>query len=507
MGVPESSINNKRIARNTIFLYIRMIVVMAIGLYAVRAILNILGATDYGIFNVIGGVVGIFSFLNGTLITSTQRYFSIELAKNDMQRLNKWFSLNISTFALCIVLFLIIAETIGLWFVNTKLTIPADRMIAANVIYQFSILSFCISFFAIPYNALIIAHEKMDAFAYISIVEALLKLVIVFLLLKVPFDKLIAYGLLMFMASSGITGAYYLYCRKKFSESKYHYYWNKEEFKELLGFSGWHFMGTFSVAMRSEGINILINMFFNPAVNAARAVAFQVYSAVMRLSDSFFTAVTPQIYKSYSNNEFEGLYRLINRSTMICTLLVSILVFPLLCNTQYILNLWLHDVPEHTIAFTQLVLINSLIDSFNGPTITPALATGDIKKFQIVVASLILLNLPVSYIALKLGAEPTITMVISISISLILVFVRAYLLQSMINLPLKKYFFVVLKIIIVSVICFTLMHAFMYNKSDNFLSFILWSALNAIMVILLYVTIVFDKSDTKFIINKYILRK
>lgn len=497
----QSNINNKRIAKNTVFLYIRMIVVLAIGLYTVRAVLDILGATDYGIYNVIGGVVGMFSFLNGTLTTASQRYFSIELAKNNTTRLNEWFCLNISIFSFLIILFLVIAETVGLWFINTQLTIPEERMFAANIIYQFSIFSFCVSFFSIPYDALIIAHEKMNAFAFISIVDAVLKLVIVFILIRVQYDKLIIYGLLMLIVSVGVTGAYYIYSRRHFEESKFHFYWNKDEFKELLGFSGWHLLGTFAMITRSQGINILINMFFNPAVNAARAVAYQVYSAVIRLSDSFFTAVTPQLYKSYSSQEYEGFYKLINRSTALCTMLVAILIFPLLSNTDYILNLWIKEVPEYTIAFTQLVLLNSLIDAFNGPSITAALASGKIKKFQLVVANVILLNLPISYVALKLGAQPTMTMVVSICISLASVFIRGYLLRSLVNLPLKKYFGVVVKILIASMINLAIVYLLLYNKADSLLSFIAWSIVNVVIVCALYLIIVFEKSDIKFLLN------
>ena len=505
--MPESSIDNKRIAKNTIFLYIRMIVVMGIGLYTVRAILDILGATDYGIYNVIGGVVGMFSFLNGTLTTASQRYFSVELAKNDIKRLNKWFCLNISIFSSFIIFFLLVAETIGLWFVNTQLTIPPDRIFAANIIYQFAIFSFCISFFSIPYTALIIAHEKMSAFAYISIIEAFLKLVIVFILLHTQSDKLIIYGLLMLLTSIGITGAYCIYSRRNFMESKFHLYWNKEEFKELFSFSGWHLLGTFSVVIRNQGINILINVFFCPAVNAARAIADQIYNAIMQLSNNFFTAVKPQIYKSYSNGEYDGLYKLINRSTIVCSLLVAILVFPLLSNTSYILHLWLKDVPEYTILFTQLVLINGLIDSIMGPTTASALATGNIKRYQLIVANIFILNLPISYIALKLGAEPTMTLLISIALSLLSVFVRAYLLKSMIYMPLKNYFIVVLRVIVASLINLLVVHLFMLDRADTLLSFILWSIANVAIVLALYFLIVIDISDIKLIINHYISKR
>ena len=272
--------NNKRIVKNTLFLYFRMIVVMGIGLYTVRAILRLLGVVDYGIYNVVGGVVSMFAFLNGTLATSSQRYFSVELAKGDLKRLNQWFCLNITTFSLFILAFIVIAETVGLWFVNTQMTIPHERLFAANVVYQLSIATFCIHFFNIPYNGLIIAHEKMSAFAYISIVEAFLKLGIVFVLSIITWDKLITYGILMFLISVLITSSYIVYSRIHFQESKYQFYWNKSEMIELLGFSGWHFLGTFSIAIRSQGINILLNLFFSPAVNAARAVAFQIYHAI-----------------------------------------------------------------------------------------------------------------------------------------------------------------------------------------------------------------------------------
>lgn len=501
----SNTVNNKRIAKNTLFLYMRMIVVMAIGLYTVRAILDLLGVVDYGIYNVVGGVVGMFSFLNGTLATSSQRYFSIELAKGDKKRLNQWVCLNITTFSIFILIFLVIAETLGLWFVNTQMTIPEDRMFAANIVYQLSIVSFCIHFFSVPYNALIIAHERMSAFAYISIIEALLKLAIVLVLTLISWDKLIIYGILTFLISCGITSSYIIYNRRHFEESEYHPYWNKTEMIGLLGFSGWHFIGTFSVVVRSQGINILLNLFFNPAVNAARAVAFQVYHAVSQLSHNFFTAVKPQIYKSYAAGDYEPLYKLILRSSIMCSLLVSILLFPILANTPYIMGLWLKEVPDYVIIFTQLVLINGLIDSTNGPTIAPALATGKIKKYEIIVATLIFANLPVSYIALKFGADPTSTMYVSIILSYITALARAYLLQSMIGLPFRDYLMMFLKLTISSTLIGAVIYFTMYDKAADMLSFLIWSILIAFIVVAVYFVIVINKQDVKIIL-KYIKR-
>jgi O-antigen/teichoic acid export membrane protein len=495
----DSTVNHKRIAKNTVFLYIRMIVVMGIGLYTVRAILDLLGVVDYGIYNVVGGVVAMFSFVNGTLATSSQRYFSIELAKSDLNRLNKWFCLNITTFSVFILIFVVIAETIGLWFVNTQMTIPPERMSAANCVYQFSILSFCISFISIPYNALIIAHERMSAFAYISIVEALMKLGIVFILMYIPWDKLVSYSVLMLITSLGITLSYVVYCHKKFVESRFAPYWNKSEIKELLSFSGWHLFGTFSVVVRSQGINILINMFFNPAINAARAVAYQIYGAVTQFSENFLVAVKPQIYKGYAQNDYNTLNRLIIRSTYLCTFLMAILVFPILSNSSFVLELWLKEVPKYAVAFTQLVLINGIIDSASGPLTVSILATGRIKKYELVVATLFVLNLPISYVFLNLGAEPTVTMLVSIFISLVVFFSRAYILSKKLNLPFTQYIYMFLRISFGLIVIGVSIYYTIYNAASSLLTLIIYSIIVFLVTSLVYTVFVFDKNDVKYI--------
>lgn len=494
-------IDNKRIAKNTIFLYLRMLVVMGVGLYTVRAILDLLGVVDYGIYNVVGGVVAMFSFLNGTLSTASQRYFSIALAKADLKRLNEWFCLNISTFSIFIIFFILFAETIGLWFVNTQMTIPKERMVAANVVYQLSIVSFCVSFFSIPYNALIIAHERMSAFAYISIVEALLKLLIVFLLAIISWDKLIIYAVLMFLASCGITLAFIIYDRIHFCESKYRFYWNKKELADLLGFSGWHFFGTFSVVVRSQGINILINLFFNPSVNAARAIAYQVYGAVSQFSENFLIAVKPQIYKVYASSDFESLNKLVIRSTIMCSFLISVLIFPILANCSYILNLWLKEVPAYTIVFTQLVLINGLIDSTNGPITASVLASGKIRNYELVVATLFIFNLPISYVILKTGADPTSTMYVSIVLSLIISFARAFILSTKIRLPFLKYVYMFFKIFVGSLCAWIATYYTVYNSADSLLMFVIDSILIVFMLVVIYCVVVFDKEDVIFFAN------
>ena len=499
--MPNNTVNNKRIAKNTLFLYVRMLVVMAVGLYTVRAILDLLGVVDYGIYNVVGGVVSMFSFLNSTLATSSQRYFSIELGKGDMKRLNQWFCLNITAFSIFILIFLVVAETIGLWFVNYKMTIPEERMFAANVVYQLSILTFCIHFFNIPYNALIIAHEKMRAFAYISIVEAAAKLVIVYILSIITWDKLVVYGLLMFLTSCGITSSYIIYNRLHFSESRFRPYWNKREMAEMLGFSSWHLLGTFSVVVRSQGINILLNLFFNPAVNAARAVAFQVYHAISQLSGNFFTAVKPQIYKSYAKKEYNELFKLIVRSSIITSLLVSILIYPFLANTPYILSLWLKEVPQYAVVFTQLIMINGLIDSVNGPTAAAMLATGKIRNYELIVGGAIIMNLPISYAALKLGAEPTATMLVSISISIITAIIRAYLLSRAVDVSFKKYVYMFFRLLLSTSVIWLIIYLSFYNSANNIWQLIAYSLLSVAITLTVYITIAFEKDDVIYMVN------
>lgn len=493
--------NNKRIVKNTLFLYVRMLLIMGVSLYTVRAILNLLGVVDYGIYNVVGGVVTLFSFISGTLTTSSQRYFSIELARNDIKALQKIFCLNVTVFAIIILGIIILAETIGLWFVNTQMTIPENRLLAANIVYQLSILAFGFQMFSIPYNALIVAHEKMSAFAYIGIIEVILKLLVVFILTITDTDKLILYGILMSIIALLITSIYHIYCRTHFIESRFYFYWNRTEIMELMSFSGWHFLGTIAVVVRGQGINLLINLFFNPAINAARAIAFQIDAATGQLSNNFFVAVKPQIYKLYSKGELTELHNLVFRSTIMCFFLVSLLVFPVMSNTSFILHIWLKNIPDYCIVFTQLVLVNSLIDSTSGPTIAPALATGRIKKYELIVAFLIGLNLPVSYLLLKLGGEPELTVLVSIVLSVITAFVRAFLLKNMIEMPVGKYFILFTKLIIVSLISFGILQYLFVDMIESWFKLIVMSFSSALLLLFVYYFIIIDSIDRECIIH------
>ena len=494
-------VNNRQIAKNTIFLYIRMIVIMIINLYTVRAFLSILGETDYGLYNVIGGVVGMFSFFNGTLATSSQRYFSQALVHDEKKAINRVFCLNLTIYMALIAIIVVVLETIGLWFVNSQMTIPLERISAANIVYQISIITFAFQMFSISFNALIISHEKMKAFAYIGIFEAALKLFFVFVLLRIPFDKLVTYAVLMFLMNLLVTSLYFVYCRRNFEESRFKFYWNKNEAIEMLGFSGWHLLGTLSVVVRSQGVNILINMFFNPAVNAARAIAFQIEGAINQLSNNFFVAVKPQMYKSFSNGEIDALNGLVLRSTLICFFLVSILSIPFYFNAEFILSVWLKDVPLYAVAFTQLVLINGLVDAVAGSAICPALATGRIKVFYLITGTLLLLTLPIAYIFLKMGFDPTSTMVVSIIISIVALIVRAKLLVSLIQLPIKKYFNLIIQIFVATMVIGVCTYYATIFSDNPVISLIISTIVSTVLHCFVYLYFVCSKSERDVVIN------
>ena len=290
------AINKKHILKNTLFLYVRMIIIMVVNLYVSKEILSLLGVVDYGIYNVVGGVVGMLSFLNSTLSSSSQRFFSIEIANDNQPQLKEWFSLNITLFIFIAIGAVIVAETLGLWFLNNQMTIPQERLHVANIIYQLSIIAIIFQMIRIPYDGLIIAREKMSIFAGISIFEALLKLGIVAVLTYTSSDRLLSYGICMTIMTLLITTIYVVYCNVKFSESHYKPLWNTDKVKQLISFSGWHILGSTSGVIRSYGINLLLNIFFNPAINAARAIAYQVSGTIQQHSGNFFVAVKPHIY-------------------------------------------------------------------------------------------------------------------------------------------------------------------------------------------------------------------
>jgi O-antigen/teichoic acid export membrane protein len=366
---------------------------MLVSLYTVRVVLETLGAEDYGIYNVVAGVVAMFGFLSSSMANASQRYFAYEIGRKDFEQLKKVFSLNITIYALIGILVLIMAKTAGLWFVNNKLVIPPDRISAARLIYQFSIISFLCSIIVSPFMADIIAHEDMNIYAYISIAEVVLKLGVIFVLRIIPFDKLQLYGLLLSILAFVNMIIYTAICKVKYQECKFRFYWDKTLFKEIAGFLGWNLFGSIAGIAKNQGINILLNLFFGPLINAARSISIQVDNAVKSFSQNFIQAVRPQITKEYAAGNYDEMNNLVFRSAKLSFFLVLLFFMPLLFEMSYIMKIWLKNPPPYTAIFLTLTLIDTLFESVSYPIMYIAQATGKIKLYQSVVSGVLLLNL------------------------------------------------------------------------------------------------------------------
>lgn len=439
---PESiaSENNKRIAKNTLFLYFRMMLTMLVSLITVRIVLKTLGVTDFGIYNVVGGVVAMFSVLSGTMATASQRFFAFELGTNNITQLKKTFSMTMTIYALLALVIFSLAETVGLWFLNTQLTIPATRMEAAKWVYQFSVFSFITTILTIPYNAAIIAHERMKMYAYVSILEVTLKLAIVYLLVLFSFDKLTLYAILIFVINIVVTYVYRTYSKLKFEECEYFFHWDRKLFNELISYSSWNLFGSLAGAFSNQGINIVLNIFFGPVVNAARGIAYQMSNAINQFVSNFMTATNPQIVKYYALGDRKQMLKLVFQSSKLSYLLLFILSMPILIETQFIFNLWLSEVPEYVILFSRLIIIIALIDSLSLPLMAAAQSTGQIMKYQVIVGSALMLNLPVSCLFFNFGFPPQTAMYVAIIISLVCLILRLWMLTGMVGLSIAEYF-------------------------------------------------------------------
>ncbi len=435
----EISSNNKRILRNTGYLYIQQVLVLFVSLYTVRVVLRTLGVEDYGIYNVVGGVVSMFGFLQGMLVGAVQRFFAFEIGRNNYERLNQYFNTSLWCFAIIAIIVVLLAETAGLWFVNTQLVIPDNRIQAAHWVYHLSVLSFVFNLMMTPFNSIIIARERMKIYAFVGMADVILKLQIVFALTLFSFDKLQLYAILLCLLSLIHALFYVIYSRVKFSETRITGYCNRGMMKEVMSYSGWSLFGSLSSVVRSQGLNILINMFFNPVVNAARGIAYQVNSVVNMFVTNFSTAFRPQITKQYAAGEHDIMIQLVFRSTRMCYYLVLFFFVPITLETHYILQFWLGNVPEYTVVFVRLVLLIALVESIGNPIMATIQATGNIKWYQIIVGSLLLFNLPISYVLLRLGYPPQSTMVAGVVIALVSHFARILFMRKQVGMSIRAY--------------------------------------------------------------------
>lgn len=448
----QTSENNKRIAKNTIYLYIRMMIMMVVNLYTSRVILESLGVEDYGIYNVVGGVVAMFNFISGSLTAATQRYITIELGKVGRGNLQKVFSTSLQLHAILSLIIVIVAEPIGIWFIQNKLMIPSERIVAAMWIYQLSILSMVVMFMSVPYNGLIVAHEKMSAFAFVSIVDAVIRLLIAYSLLACEsYDKLIVYGILMFIAQLINRCCYTMYCKVKFKNCRFKICRDKRLMLDMGHFASWSVFGNLAFVAYTEGLNLLLGMFFMPVVNAARGIAVQVQSAINAFVTGFQTAINPQITKSYAAGNILYMVSLVFRSSKLSYYLLMVLTLPIMIEPDFILNLWLKTVPCYTIPFLRIILVTTWINSVANPLIISVKATGKVRIYESTVGTLMILILPVSYIFLKLHYPPITVFVVHLFFECFAMLFRIWNTKQLIGFSFSDYFNkVILRILIVT---------------------------------------------------------
>lgn len=478
--------SNKLIVKNTIMLYIRMLLTMVVSLYTSRVILEALGIENFGIYNVVGGVVAMFSFLKTAMSTSTQRFLTFELGKGNIEQLKKVFASSLNIHIGVCILLVLLSESLGLWFLNTQMSIPNDRILAANWVFQFSILSFCLTIIQTPFIASIIAHEKMNVFAYMSIVDVLLKLLIAYVVIIVTFDKLIFYAILVFVVHFFIFLLYLCYCYRNFFECRFSIERDKILYKQLTSFAGWNLFGSIVWLLKKQGINILLNVFFGPIINASCGLAMQVSHAVTGFVSNFQTALNPQITKNYAQGNVSYMEGLAYKGSKYSFYLLFFISFPLLLNIEYVLHLWLVEVPNYTSLFVQLIVIESLISVIWGNTmIVSMMATGKIKNYQLAVSFVLFMIVPISYVVLKLGCDVSYVFYVSIVMTLLAGVLRFSFCHKQIGYSYRRMISEVLwpiiRVVVISVPSLLLIRK-QYFVNRDFLSFILLVLITLVIV-------------------------
>lgn len=504
---------NKTIAKNTLYLYVRMFLVLLVSLYTSRVILIKLGVTDYGVYNVVGGIVTMLSLFSNNLSTAVSRFLTYELGKVKEGDTERIFRCSNTIFVIFAIITFVLAETVGLWFVRYKLNIPPTREYAAFWVYQCSIVTFIISLLSSSYNALIIAHEKMQIFAYISIYEAIMKLLTVYLLGLIPFDKLIVYAVLLLMIQISVRIVYSIYCKKSFLECNHRLLWDSVISRKILGFTSWTLTSGVAVIGYNQGLNILLNLYFGPIVNASRAIASQVQGAVSLLFNNFQVAIRPQVVKLYANSELEQMHNLLLRGAKLSVYLSLLLAIPIFEYSEQILILWLKEVPNYASPFVKLVVIASCFTAMSQHTFMAIHATGNIKNFQLVESLCLISILPVAYLLIKVfHLTPVWILGVYVAVECLTTFVRVHLSYEKIQLSPRffysKVLYPVAKVLILSLLCVKLINFLITSSS-------IMAILISIMlsVIFVFISIVFCGLDSvemeylKNIVNRFLLNK
>ena len=497
----STSENNKRIAKNTAMLYIRMLLIMAVTLYTSRVVLEVLGVEDFGIYNIVGGVVVLFSFINNAMATATQRFLNFELGRNDIKEVGRVFSMSMTAHISIALLVLFLAETIGLWFLLTQMNIPDGRMNAAVWCYQFSILTTCVQIIRVPYNACIIAYERMSFYAYISILEVILKLLIVFLLSIGGFDKLIFYSILMFLVTVAVCYAYKIVCNRNFNISRYSFFWDKILYKKLMSFSGWSLFGSAANVGAQQGLNILLNIFCGVTVNAAMGIANQVSSAVYSFVSNFQTAFNPQIVKSYAAREYTYFNDMLFRASKFSYFLLLLISLPILINCNFLFSLWLKEVPDYAVLFSQLIIFSLLIESLAAPFWMAVQAIGRIRNYQLLISVIILMNIPLGYVSLKLGMGPVSILVIRLFVGIITYIARVVYLKRCITFSLWNYTKDVVFVIILVTMLSIPLPIWINSRLSSWNALFVTTLLSLIITSLMVYLMGMSKRERKFIWN------
>lgn len=496
------------VAKNTGFLFIRMVLVLLVGLYTSRVVLQVLGVEDYGIYNVVGSVVVFLSFLKMALTNATYRYLAIEIGKKSEQRLKEVYSMSINCHIILALIIWLVLEIIGSWFLNAKLNIPDGRLVAANWLFQFSLLSFCVSVIQTPFNSNIIAHEKMDFYALVSVVETILKLAIVYLLIVSPTDKLSTYGFLQLFVAIIVGSCYWFYCRIRFSNCVYIRYWDKKLGKELISYSGWSLLVNMSDVAANQSMSIFFNLFFGVIANAAMGITQQVTSQLSAFLSNFTQSFNPQIIKSYAAKQYDYFMKMIFSASKLSYLLFLFIALPVVANIEFVLSIWLGNYPEMTPSFIRVIILYYVFESTQQPFLNAVHATGRIKTHQIMMSSIKLAAIPAMYFVLWQGYAGTWMLVVWVSFTFIWCTARTIYMHYLINMSLSKYYNeVLIKILIVTVVCAPPTFFIAYKITNPIAGFFASGAFSVISMTIVIWCYALSNAEKSIILNLGIVKK
>lgn len=501
----EQAENTRRIAKNTLMLYVRMLFGMLVSLYTSRVVLQALGVEDYGIYNVVGGVVAMFSMISNSLSSSVSRFLTFELGKGNLEGLKRVFSTSLSIHVALVLVIVLLSETLGLWFLNTHMTIPENRLYAANWVFQASVLTFVINLLSVPFSASIVSHERMSAFAYIGILDIMLRLLIVLFIAYSDwnFDRLIIYSLLLVGVVCIMQAIYWNYCTRNFEECKFGLSFDVNYWKEMSSFAGWNFIGCTARLFKDQGVNILLNLFIGPIINAARGIANTVNNVLASFSGNFMTALNPQITKSYAAGDYDYMFSLVERGSRFSYYILLLFALPMLFETEFVLTLWLKHYPAHTVNFVRLILIVTMCDILSNTLINLQVATGKIRNYQLIVGSMLLMNFPLSYLCLKIGFPPESTFVVAFVVAVFCLLLRLWFLREMVGLSIKRYLYRVCGNVLCVTLVAAVIPALLYMQmSDGLMRFLLMCVLTMLCSSMAIYFVGCSNNERKFINEK-----